>query len=125
MALMKVWSGGRFRTRDPQRDAATDAQRLLQVREAVLAALDAVRRERDGLQRRVDRDYGRAASLLDEAADYESRPAAEEAEIAEAERHAGAALTRVEGLAGQIALFEHLLSELDEAIAEQDVATSA
>jgi hypothetical protein len=125
MALMKVWSGGRFRTRDPQRDAATDTQRLLQVREAVLAALDAVRRERDGLQRRVDRDYGRAASLLDEAADYESRPAAEEAEIAEAERHAGAALTRVEGLAGQIALFEHLLSELDEAIAEQDVATSA
>ena len=125
MALMKVWSGDRFRTRDPQRDAATDTQRLLQVREAVLAALVAVRRERDGLQRRVDRDYGRAASLLDEAADYESRPAAEEAEIAEAERHAGAALTRVEGLAGQIALFEHLLSELDEAIAEQDVATSA
>jgi hypothetical protein len=125
MALMKVWSGDRFRTRDPRRDAATDTQRLQQVRDAVQAALDAARREREGLQRRVDLDYGRAASLLDEAGAYDSRPAAEEAEIAEAERHAGAALTRVEGLARQIALFEHLLSELDEAMAGQDVATSA
>jgi hypothetical protein len=122
---MKVWSGDRFRTRDPRRDAATDTQRLQQVRDVVLAALDAVRRERDGLQRRVDRDYGRAASLLDEAGDYDSRPAAEEAEIVEAERHAGAALTRVHSLSAQIALFEHLLRELDEAMAGQDVATSA
>jgi hypothetical protein len=125
MALIKVWSGDRFRTRDPRRDAATDTQRQQQVRDAVLAALAAARRERDGLQRRVDLDYGRAASLLDEAGDYDSRPAAEEAEIAEAERHAGAALMRVHGLARQIALFEHLLSELDEAMAGQDVTTSA
>jgi hypothetical protein len=125
MALMKAWSGGRFRTRDPQRDMATDRQRLQQVRDAVLAALAAVRHERDGLQRRVDLDYGRAALLLDEAGDYNSRPAAEEAEIAEAERHAGAALARVQELNGQIALFERLLGELDESMARQDVATPA
>jgi hypothetical protein len=125
MALMKVWSGDRFRTRDPRRDAATDMQRLQQVRGALLAALDAARRERDGLQRRVDLNYGRAASLLDEAGAYESRPAAEEAEIAEAERHAGAALARVHGLAGQSALFERLLGEIDEAVAGQGVATPA
>jgi hypothetical protein len=125
MALMKVWSGGRFRTRDPRRDTATDVQRLQQVRDAVLAALEAARRERDGLQRRVEIDYGRAASLLDEAGAYNSRPAAEEAEIVEAERHAGAALARVQGLKGQIALFERLLGELDAAMAQPDVATSA
>jgi hypothetical protein len=125
MALMKTWAGGRFRTRDPRRDTATDVQRLEQVRDALVAALEAARRERDGLQQRVDLGYGRAASLLDEAGAYDSRPAAEEAEIVEAERHAGAALARVHGLKGQIALFERLLSELDEAMAQQGVARSA
>jgi hypothetical protein len=125
MALTKIWQGGRFRTRDPRRDMATDTERLQRVRAALLAALDEARGERDGLQRRVDLDYIRAASLLDEAEDYQSRPPAEEAEIAEAERHAGVALARVQGLAGQIALFERLLSELDESTRWQDVATSA
>lgn len=125
MALMKIWQGDRFRTRDPRRDAATDAERLQHVRSALSAALEEARRERDGLQRRVDLDYGRAASLLDEAEDYEFRSPAEEAEIAEAERHAGVALARVRGLAGQIALFERLLNELDESAGWQDAATSA
>ena len=125
MALMKLWSGTRFRTRDPQRDTATDMERLQHVRSALTLALAEARRERDGLQRRVDVDYGRAASLHDEAEDYEFRSTAEEAEIAEAERHAGAALARVQALAGQIALFERLLNELDESAGRPDVATSA
>jgi hypothetical protein len=125
MALMKIWSGSRFRTRDPRRDRATDVERLQRVRSALLAALEEARRERDGLQQRVALDYGRAASLLDETEAYEARSSAEEAEISEAERHAGAALARVQGLGGQIALLERLLAELDEAVAWRGEAASA
>jgi hypothetical protein len=125
MALKKTWSGNRFRTRDPRRDTASDVRRLQQVRDALTTALDAARREQDGLQRRVDRGYGQAASPLDEAGEYDSLPATEEAGIAEAERHADAALARVQGLKGQIALFERLLGELDEAMARQGAATTA
>ena len=56
MALIESLTLRRFRTRDPNRDAATDQQRMDAIRSAIAGAMDGATRERAGLKRRVD-DY--------------------------------------------------------------------
>ncbi|WP_052951874.1 hypothetical protein [Devosia soli] len=102
-----------FRTRNPGRDAETDAVRIETVRNAILMAVADARREREGLQQRMDMYYARAATMLDVSAEYSSRPDADEAVIRSAEQSASHARRRLAQLDEQIGRFNDLLGELD------------
>lgn len=125
MALRFPLRSGGFRTRAASRDAATDLERLEQLRATLLKAIAEARRERDGLQQRVDQYRSQAAFMLEETAEYSSRPAEEEAEIVEAERQAEIAMERVRGLDEQVGLIAHLLAELESSpVWQRRVATA-
>lgn len=109
----------RFQTRDPARDAATDAARLLKVRVALQEAIDSATNERNGLRRRVDEYYTQAAFLLDNVPEYAERADDEEQAIADAERQAAAAKRRVETIEAQLARLRQALSMLDEQVSSR------
>lgn len=102
-----------FRTRNPGRDAETDVARVETVRNAIIMALADARRERDGLLQRVDMYYAQAATMLDTAAEYSSRPEADEAVIRSAEQSATHARRRLGQLDLQLARFTALLEQID------------
>lgn len=102
-----------FRTRNPLRDAMTDAARIGSVREALETALDQARRERVGLQKRLDFYQAQAANLLDMSGEYGERNQGDEDAINSAEANAQRAKVRIEELVGQIAHFNQLLAQVD------------
>ncbi|PXA98348.1 hypothetical protein DMC47_09020 [Nostoc sp. 3335mG] len=102
-----------FRTRNPGRDAETDAVRLETVRSAIAMALADARREREGLQQRIDMYFARAAIVMDTSGDYGSRADADEAVIRSAEQSANHARRRVAQLDAQIERFATMVAELD------------
>jgi hypothetical protein len=102
-----------FRSRNPGRDAETDAVRVETVRNAILMALADARREREGLGQRMDMYYARAATMLDNTADYGARADADEAVIRSAEQSASSARRRLSQLDEQIQRFETLLAQLE------------
>lgn len=102
-----------FRTRNPGRDAETDQVRLETVRNAIAMALADARRERDGLQQRLELYHAQAATMLDSSASYGRRAAADEEVISSAEQNAAAARSRLVQLDAQIERFGTLLAELE------------
>lgn len=102
-----------FRTRNPLRDANTDALRMDNVRRAVSEAIAGATRERDGLRRRVDTHFAHASAVLDNAESYELRSASEESDIAESERQGAAGLRRIADLEIQLEHYQKLLATLD------------
>jgi len=114
-----------FRTRNPGRDAETDAVRLETIRNAILMAVADARREREGLQQRMDMYYARAATMLDVSAEYSSRPEADEAVIRSAEQSASHARRRLGELDAQIVRFNELLAELDGKAAQPGSSSDA
>jgi hypothetical protein len=115
-----------FRTRNPGRDAETDAARFETIRDAIAMALQDARRERDGLQQRIDMHYAQAVSVLDNSADYASRDPRDEAVIRSAEQHASNGRKRLVQLDVQIGQLNHLLAEVDGTAAPQaDAGASA
>ena len=107
-----------FRSRNPGRDAETDAVRLQTIRGAIAMALADARRERDGLQQRIDFYYARAATMLDSTGDYGARTEADEAAIRSAEQSAANGRQRVAQLDAQIEKFNRLMAALDSASPE-------
>lgn len=101
-----------FRTRNPGRDAETDQVRIETVSNAITMALADARRERDGLQQRLELYDARAATMLDNAASYGRRSEKDEAEISSAEQNAASARARIVQLDAQIERFGTLLAEL-------------
>lgn len=109
-----------FRVRNQGRDAETDQVRLETVRNAIAMALGDARRERDGLQQRLDLYHAQAATMIDTSGDYGTRAAADETVIRSAEQNAANARRRLQVLDVQIGKFAELMTELDG-----EVATSA
>ena len=101
-----------FRTRNPGRDAETDQIRLETVRNAITMALADARRERDGLQQRVELYHAQAATMLDNSAGYGRRSVVDEVEISSAEQNAATARARLVQLDAQIERFGTLLAGL-------------
>lgn len=102
-----------FRTRNPGRDAETDQVRLETVRNAITMALADARRERDGLQQRLEMYHARAATMLDNTTSYGRRSVADEMEITSAEQNAVAARARLVQLDAQLERFGTMLAELE------------
>jgi hypothetical protein len=113
-----------FRTRNPQRDASTDRDRLLSVRAAIVSAIESATRERDGLKQRVEDYYASASHILDQAS-FEDRPAADEEAVRTAEHHGAAGLARIAAIEAQLVRLNRLLDDLDDqnAAAVPDLAT--
>lgn len=109
-----------FRIRNPGRDAETDQVRLETVRNAIAMALGDARRERDGLQQRLDLYHAQAATMIDTSGDYAIRAAEDETIIRSAEQNATNARRRLQVLDAQIGKFADLMTELDG-----DLAASA
>ncbi|MCR6671314.1 hypothetical protein [Devosia ginsengisoli] len=106
-----------FRIRNPGRDAETDQVRLETVRNAIAMALGDARRERDGLQQRLDLYHAQAATMIDTSGDYGTRAAADETVIRSAEQNAANARRRLQMLDVQIGKFTELMAELDSGVA--------
>lgn len=106
-----------FRIRNPGRDAETDQVRLETVRNAIAMALGDARRERDGLQQRLDLYHAQAATMIDTSGDYGTRAAADETVIRSAEQNAANARRRLQMLDVQISKFTELMAELDSGVA--------
>ena len=102
-----------FRTRNPGRDAETDQIRLETVRNAITMARADARRERDGLQQRVELYHAQAATMLDNSAGYGRRSVVDEVEISSAEQNAATARARLVQLDAQIERFGTLLAGLE------------
>lgn len=113
-----------FRTRNPQRDAATDRDRLLSVRAAIVSAIESASRERDGLKQRVEDYYASASHILDQSS-FEERPAADEEAVRVAEQHGAAGLARIAAIEAQLVRLNRLLDDLDDqnATTAPDLAT--
>jgi chromosome segregation ATPase len=105
-----------FRTRNSQRDANTDLDRLMRVRRTIAAAMDDATRERQGLQQRLDAYHAQATSLLDNSGDYAERRSEDEQAIREAEANAATATSRIGQIDAQIARLGDMLTELDRAL---------
>ncbi|MBD8065217.1 hypothetical protein IC608_07010 [Devosia sp. PTR5] len=114
-----------FRSRNPGRDAETDAVRAETIRNAIIMALSDVRRERDGLVQRMEMHHARAASILDHSGDYGSRTREDETAIRSSESGAVNARRRLSELDAQIEKFGRLLAELDGTTAEVRGLTGA
>lgn len=106
-----------FRIRNPGRDAETDQVRLETVRNAIAMALGDARRERDGLQQRLDLYHAQAATMIDTSGDYGVRATADETVIRSAEQNAANARRRLQVLDAQIGKFVELMTELDGNVA--------
>ncbi|WEK05808.1 MAG: hypothetical protein P0Y65_06005 [Candidatus Devosia phytovorans] len=104
-----------FRSRNTGRDAETDAVRLETVHNALAMALSDARRERDGLQKRIDMYYAKAASILESSGEYGSRDREDEAMIGSAEQNAANGRRRIVQLNLQIDKFNKLIADLDGA----------
>lgn len=102
-----------FRTRNPGRDAETDQVRLETIRNAIAMALADARRERDGLQQRLDLYHAQAVTMIDTSGDYGARAAEDEGVIRSAEHNANTARRRLHQLDAQIGRFTGLMAELD------------
>ena len=113
MASILSFASRVFRTRDPSRDAATDRDRLMTVRSSIVAAIDSARRERAGLQTRVDNYFASASHILDQA-DFAGRSADDEASIVEAERQGSAGLRRIATIDAQIERLNDVLTYFDD-----------
>jgi chromosome segregation ATPase len=105
-----------FRTRNSQRDANTDLDRLMRVRRTIATAVEDATRERLGLQRRLDAYHAQAASLLDNSGEYAERREEDEQSIREAEENAAIATTRIGQIDVQIARLGDMLTELDRTL---------
>lgn len=105
-----------FRSRNTGRDAETDAARFQTVRGAITMALNDARRERDGLQKRIDMYYAKAASIMESSGEYGSRDLEDEAQIGSAEQNAANGRRRVAELNLQIDKFNKLIADLDAGI---------
>jgi len=103
-----------FRTRDPARDANTDLDRMMTIRRAFSDAIADAKRERQGLQQRVDVHYAQATSLLDNSAEYGVRSDEDERSISEAEANAARATARIGRIDAQIAKLNEMLAQFDE-----------
>lgn len=103
-----------FRSRSPERDAGSDLDRIRMVRSGLQAAIESARREKDGLQGRLDAYSIQVSSLLDEAPEYGERSAEEEAAIVEAERNIGAVRRRLAQLDAQLEKLLGTLSQYDD-----------
>ncbi|SMQ76012.1 hypothetical protein SAMN06295905_2506 [Devosia lucknowensis] len=102
-----------FRSRNAGRDAETDAARIETVRNAITMALNDARRERDGLQGRIDLYHAQAASIMDHSGDYGWRDRADETAIGSAESKAANGRRRIAQLNDQIERFEKLIADLE------------
>lgn len=105
-----------FRTRNSQRDANTDLDRLMRVRRTISAAIEDATRERLGLQQRLDAYHAQAASLLDNSGEYAERRSEDEQSIREAEDNAALATKRIGQIDTQIARLGDMLTELDRTL---------
>lgn len=105
-----------FRTRNSQRDANTDLDRLMRVRRTIAAAIEDATRERLGLQQRLDAYHAQAASLLDNSGEYAERRSEDEQSIREAEDNAALATKRIGQIDTQIARLGDMLTELDRTL---------
>ncbi|WP_332688697.1 hypothetical protein [Devosia sp.] len=105
-----------FRTRNSQRDANTDLDRLMRVRRTIAAAMDEAVRERQGLEQRLDAFHAQATSLLDNSGDYAERRSEDEQAIGEAEANAAIATSRIGQIDAQIARLGDMLAELDRTL---------
>ena len=108
MAPILQFGSRMFRTRSLSRDSATDMKRLASVRAAVLEAIEGARKERDGLQQRIETYQMQAASLLDNT-EYGQRTASEESAISAAEQQVVAGFARVKQITSHIADLGELL----------------
>ncbi len=113
-----------FRTRSPDRDASTDRDRMMNVRAAVVAAIESATRERDGLKQRVDDYYAAASHILDQA-EFGERSARDEQAIVEAERHGSAGLRRIAAINEQLKRLNSVLDFVDEQEAGGVLETAA
>ena len=113
MASILSFTNRLFRTRSPDRDASTDRDRMMNVRAAVVAAIESATRERDGLKQRVDDYYAAAGHILDQA-EFGERSARDEQAIVEAERHGGAGLRRIVAINEQLQRLNSVLDFVDE-----------
>ncbi|WDR03538.1 hypothetical protein PSQ19_05455 [Devosia algicola] len=113
MASMLSWRPKVFRTRNPDRDANTDMDRMMTVRRAIEDAIVSARRERQGLQQRLDVSYAQASNLLDNSGDYGARSSEDEQSILDAEANAAAAKRRIGQIDLQINGLSEVLSEFD------------
>jgi hypothetical protein len=102
-----------FRSRNPGRDAETDAARFETIRNAIAMALADARRERDGLQQRIDMHYAQAVSVFDSSDDYAARDPRDEAILRSAEQNAANGRRRVAQLDEQIERLTRLMAEVD------------
>lgn len=102
-----------FRTRDAARDMQTDANRFGAVRAALEEAAASARRERAGLQRRLELYHAQASSLIDVTGDYGARDSEDEAAITSAEASAERARVRLATIDEQIGRFTQLLDQLE------------
>jgi len=118
MASILSFASRVFRTRDPARDASTDRDRLLTIRAAIVAAIEAATRERDGLRQRVEDYYASASHILDQGS-FEQRSADDGRAVAEAERQGSAGLRRVAAIELQLQRLNALLSVFDQQEADR------
>lgn len=104
-----------FRSRNPGRDAETDVARFETIRNAIAMALADARRERDGLQQRLDMHYAQAVTVLDNADDYGVRDPRDEAVVRSAEQNASNGRRRLAQLDAQIVRLDRLMADVDGA----------
>lgn len=102
-----------FRTRAPHRDARTDAMRRAAIVDAIERQRADALREREGLAARMRDHYGRAATALETAAGFASRPAQDESAINAFEHSAAAASLRIARLDAELALYDGLCTQLE------------
>ena len=100
-----------FRTRSAERNNQTDADRRGRLVRAIEAEIAAIAAEHEGLRRRIQLDNAGAVAALDNS-EFSSRSAAEEAEIAQMEKSARLASSRLQELDGQVQRLRALLPEV-------------
>ena len=113
MALIENLTLRRFRTRDPNRDAETDQQRMDAIRAAVTGAIESATRERAGLKRRVD-DYYAVVSQIVDSGDYGHRSEKLEREARDAELQGRLGLARLARIDAELDRYRRVLATVDE-----------
>lgn len=118
MASMLSWPPKLFRTRNRDRDAHTDMDRMMSVRRAIENAIAGATRERGGLQQRLDVSYAQASNLLDNSGEYGTRSSEDEQSIRDAEANAVMARERIDQIDIQIARLGDVLASFDRGSSE-------
>ncbi|MET3925007.1 hypothetical protein [Devosia sp. 2618] len=95
-----------FQTRSRERDQTTDINRYRTLLLAVERSVDEVRKEREGLQRRLDEHLLRASSIVDNSGAFGSRDPQDEKDIEESER-------QIQWVRQRLGELERQSSELD------------